>query len=69
MDNPGAPTEMAFGSADKDSCSQRHHSFMVRCARVWPGALAIQLVLRCNASVQFPYYPMQHFHDEEGFAS
>jgi hypothetical protein len=42
-------------------------SFMVRCARVRPGALAIQLVSRCNASVQFPY-TMQQFRNEEGFA-
>jgi hypothetical protein len=41
---------------------------MVRCASVWPGASAIQLVSRCNACVQLPY-PMQQFHDEEGFAS
>ena len=40
---------------------------MVRCARVRPGALAIQLVSRCNASVQFPY-TMQQFRNEEGFA-
>ena len=62
-------TEMAFGSAQKDSWSQRHHSFMVRCARVWPGASAIQLVSRCNAIVQIPYYPMQQFHYEQSFAS
>jgi len=38
-------------SAKKGSRSQRHHSFMVRCARVQPGAPAIQLVLHCNAPV------------------
>jgi len=57
-----------FDSAEKDNWGHRHHSFMVRCARVRPGAPAIQLFLRCNAFIQFPY-PMQQFHDEEGFAS
>jgi hypothetical protein len=46
----------------------RDITVMVRCARVRPGDPAIQLVLRCNASIQFPY-PMQQFYNEEGFAS
>ena len=74
MDNPLQKWLLAALSAEKDSRSQRHHSFTVRCARVWPGASeacrgsAIQLVSRCNSFVQFPY-PLQQFHDEEGFAS
>jgi hypothetical protein len=52
---------MAFDNAEKDYWGQRHHSFMVHYARVWPGALTVQLVACCNAFVRFPY-PMQKLH-------
>ena len=48
------PTEMAFDSAEKDS--QRHHFFMVRCARVRPGAPAnlTGFVLQCVCTIPLP---------------
>jgi len=57
MDNP---MQMDFDSAEKDSWSQWHHSFMVRCARVWPEPLQFNwfraamrlynLLTQCNSS-------------------
>eukprot|EP00983_Pelagomonas_calceolata_P087309 1156925-Pelagomonas_calceolata.AAC.5 len=60
-------TEVAASSAEKNSGGQGHYSLSVHHARIWSGALIIQLVPSSIASLQF-FDPMQQLHNEKYFA-